>query len=46
MCYFVSKSIIDIIKGMGDNRYNPLGNAKIEEAIVTSVRCVTLFQNQ
>ncbi len=32
-----------IVKGVGDNKFNPLGIAKIEEALAISVRCVEKF---
>jgi hypothetical protein len=35
--YFMAKE--DIIKGVGDNKFNPLGEAKIEEALAISLRC-------
>jgi len=35
----------DIIKGIGDNKFNGLGNAKIEEAIAISLRSVEVFEN-
>ena len=38
--YMVSK---EIIKGVGDNRFNPLGEAKVEEALAIALRCVEVF---
>ena len=40
--YFMAKE--GIIKGVGNNIFNPLGNAKIEEAIAISLRCVELLK--
>ena len=39
--YFMAKN--EIIKGVGDNRFNGLGNAKVEEAIVVALRSVDVF---
>ncbi len=39
--YFMSNN--GIIKGIGDNLFNPQGNAKIEEAIAISLRSVNTF---
>ena len=33
----------EIIKGVGENRFNPLGNAKVEEAIAIALRSVEIF---
>ena len=33
----------NIIKGVGDNKFNAKGNAKIEEAIAIAYRCVEVF---
>ena len=35
--YFMSSK--DIIKGVGDNKFNPLGEAKVEEALAIALRC-------
>ena len=40
--YFMSSK--EIIKGIGDNKMNPLGNAKIEEAIAIALRCIEVFK--
>lgn len=40
--YFMSSK--DIIKGIGENKFNGLGNAKIEEAIVIALRSVETFE--
>ncbi len=32
-----------IIRGVGDNMFNGLGNAKIEEAIIVTLRCIEMF---
>ena len=40
--YFMSSK--EIIKGIGDNKMDPLGNAKIEEAIAIALRCVEIFK--
>ena len=37
--YFMSSK--GIIQGVGDNRFDPLGEAKIEEAIAIALRCLT-----
>lgn len=42
--YFMSNQ--GIIKGVGNNLFNPLGNAKIEEAISISLRCLELYNLQ
>ena len=42
--YFMSSK--GIIKGVGDNKMNPIGNAKIEEAIAIALRCVEIFENK
>lgn len=34
----------EIIKGVGDNKFNPLGEAKIEEAIAIALRCVEKYK--
>ena len=34
----------EIIKGIGDNKYDPLGVAKVEEALAISLRCYELRQ--
>jgi len=39
--YFMAKE--EIIKGIGDNRFNGLGNAKVEEAIAIALRSVDKF---
>ena len=39
--YFMANS--EIIKGVGDNRFNGLGNAKVEEAIAVALRSVDVF---
>ena len=39
--YFMAKN--EIIKGIGDNRFNGLGNAKVEEAIAIALRSVDKF---
>ena len=39
--YFMAKE--EIIKGVGNNRFNGLGNAKIEEAIAMALRSVDKF---
>ena len=39
--YFMAKE--EIIKGVGDNRFNGLGNAKVEEAIAITLRSVEIF---
>ena len=39
--YFMAKE--EIIKGIGDNRSNGLGNAKVEEAIAIALRSVDKF---
>ncbi len=39
--YFMAKN--EIIKGVGDNRFNAKGNAKVEEAIVVVLRSVDVF---
>ena len=39
--YFMAKE--EIIKGIGDNRFNGLGNAKVEEAIAIALRSVEIF---
>ncbi|MBQ9314146.1 MAG: InlB B-repeat-containing protein [Clostridia bacterium] len=39
--YFMAKE--EIIKGIGDNRFNGLGNAKVEEAIAIAYRCAERF---
>ena len=39
--YFMVKE--EIIKGIGDNRFNGLGNAKVEEAIAIALRSVDAF---
>ena len=41
--YFMSSK--EIIKGVGENKFNALGNAKIEEAIVIALRSVEAFEN-
>ena len=41
--YFMAQ--YGIIKGVGDNKFNALGNAKIEEAILISLRTIAVFQN-
>ena len=33
----------EIIKGVGDNRFNVLENVKIEEAIAIAYRCIDMF---
>ena len=33
-----------IVKGVGDNKFNPLGNAKVEEALAISLRCVEIYK--
>ena len=33
-----------IIKGIGDNTFDPLGNAKIEEALAIALRCVEVYK--
>lgn len=33
----------EIIKGVGDNKFNPLGNAKVEEALAISLRCLNII---
>ena len=38
--FMVSKAII---KGVGENRFNAKGNAKVEEAIAIAYRCVEEF---
>ncbi len=40
--YFMASK--EILKGTGENVFSPLGNAKIEEAIATSLRCVETFK--
>jgi len=35
--YFMSSK--DIIKGVGENKFNPLGEAKVEEALAIALRC-------
>ena len=39
--YFMAKE--EIIKGIGDNRFQAKGNAKVEEAIAITLRCVDKF---
>ena len=39
--YFMAAK--EIIKGVGENRFNPLGNAKVEEAIAVALRSVEIF---
>ena len=39
--YFMASK--EIIKGVGENRFNPLGNAKVEEAIAVALRSVEIF---
>ncbi len=39
--YFMAKD--DIIKGIGDNTFNALGDAKIEEAILIALRSVEVY---
>lgn len=39
--YFMAED--DIIKGVGNNKFNALGNAKIEEAILISLRSIEVF---
>ncbi|MBQ9314669.1 MAG: S-layer homology domain-containing protein [Clostridia bacterium] len=39
--YFMAKE--EIIKGIGNNRFNGLGNAKVEEAIAIALRSVEIF---
>ncbi|MBQ9313697.1 MAG: S-layer homology domain-containing protein [Clostridia bacterium] len=39
--YFMASS--NIIKGVGDNKFNGLGNAKVEEAIAIALRSVDAF---
>ena len=34
----------EIVKGVGDNKFNPLGNAKVEEALAISLRCVEIYK--
>lgn len=33
----------EIIKGIGDNRFNPLGEVKVEEVLAIALRCVEVF---
>ncbi len=40
--YFMAKD--DIIKGVGNNTFNVLGNAKIEEALLISLRSIQVYQ--
>ena len=35
----------EIIKGVGDNKFNPLGEAKVEEALAIALRCVEAYKN-
>ena len=35
----------EIIKGFGDNTFNPLGEAKVEEALAIALRCVEAYKN-
>ena len=39
--YFMSG--LNIIKGVGENKFNGLGNAKVEEAIAVALRSVNVF---
>ena len=39
--YFMAKE--EIIKGIGNNRFNGLGNAKVEEAIAIALRSVDVY---
>ena len=39
--YFMAKD--EIIKGVGNNTFNALGDAKIEEAVLISLRCVNVY---
>ena len=39
-----SMSEKEIVKGIGDNKFNPLGDAKIEEAIAIALRCVEIYK--
>ncbi|MBQ7668948.1 MAG: S-layer homology domain-containing protein [Clostridia bacterium] len=39
--YFLAKQ--GIISGVGGNKYNPLGKAKVEEALAVTLRCTNLF---
>ncbi len=32
----------EIVRGVGENRFNPLGNAKVEEALAIALRCIGL----
>lgn len=41
--YFMSGK--EIIKGIGENKFNGLGNAKMEEAIAVALRSVNVFEN-
>jgi hypothetical protein len=40
--YFMSKD--EVIKGVGDNTFNVLGDAKIEEALLISLRSVNFYE--
>ena len=35
---------MDIIKGVSDNKFEPKGNAKIEEALAIANRCIEVFK--
>ena len=34
----------EIIKGIGNNKYDPLGVAKVEEALAISLRCIEMYK--
>ena len=34
----------EMIKGIGNNQFNALGNAKVEEAIAIAYRCVNCYR--
>ena len=39
--YFMASH--NIIKGVGDNEFDPMGTAKIEEGVIVSLRCIEKF---